>query len=68
MMDASDVDVWFLTGSQSLYGREALGIVEAQSSTIVRGTRTPTTSFSKPGFAPGSSRTQPSARPWIGPR
>jgi L-arabinose isomerase len=36
-MGAGNVDVWFLTGSQSLYGEDALRTVEAQSSTIVRG-------------------------------
>jgi L-arabinose isomerase len=36
-MDASNVEVWFLTGSQSLYGEDALRTVEAQSSTIVAG-------------------------------
>jgi L-arabinose isomerase len=35
-MDARDLEVWFLTGSQSLYGQETLRKVEEQSSTIVR--------------------------------
>ncbi|MBK5227525.1 MAG: L-arabinose isomerase [Actinobacteria bacterium] len=36
-MDVDKPEVWFLTGSQSLYGEDALRKVEEQSSSIVRG-------------------------------
>jgi L-arabinose isomerase len=37
MTDARELAVWFLTGSQSLYGEDALRTVEQQASVIVRG-------------------------------
>lgn len=36
-MDAGNLEVWFLTGSQSLYGEETLRKVEEQASRVVRG-------------------------------
>jgi len=36
-MDPASLDVWFLTGSQALYGPETLRQVEAQSSRVVAG-------------------------------
>ncbi|MGA9159757.1 MAG: L-arabinose isomerase [Actinomycetota bacterium] len=36
-MDASELALWFLTGSQSLYGEDALRTVADQTSVIVRG-------------------------------
>lgn len=36
MIDRGDFELWFLTGSQSLYGEDTLRQVEEQSTRIVR--------------------------------